>query len=127
MIGRFLAFRNFECAAQQLAANLWRKTLCNIFKARRDYGRITAKQSLKSAHGRIKDGMMLFQERDEVAHLRFVRRKLARVLGDFDEAVAVTRFLDLRKKEIQFDKIDICWISSAPPSTNCRADMNAGT
>src|SRR5262249_14927951 len=92
---------------QQLAANLWRKTLSDIFKARRNHGRITAKQSLKRAHGRVKHGMMSFQERDKLAHFGLVRRKLARVLGDFDEAVAVTRFLDLRKKEIQFDKIDV--------------------
>ena len=51
--------------------------------------------------------MMLFQERDEFAHFGLVRRKLARVLGDFDEAVAVARFLDLRKKEIQLDEIDV--------------------
>ncbi len=50
---------------------------------------------------------MLLQERDEVAHLRFVRRKFARVLGDFDEAVAVARFLDLRKQEIEFDEIEM--------------------
>src|SRR5689334_7537755 len=107
MIGRLLTFRNFECAAQQLAANLWRKTLSGIFKARRDYRRITAEQSLKSAHRRVKHGMMLFQERDKLAHFGFVRRKLERVLGDFDKAVTVARFLDLRKKEIQFNKIDM--------------------
>src|SRR6516225_667965 len=107
MISGPLAFRNFERAAQQLPANLWWKTRCDILKTRRDYGRITAKQSLKSAHGRVKHGMMLFQERDKLAHFRFVRRKFARVLGDFDETVAVARFLDLRKKEIQLDKIDV--------------------
>src|SRR4030095_12231598 len=76
-------------------------------KAGRDYGRITAKQPFKSAHGRVKHGMMSFQESDELAHFRLIRRKLASVLGDFDKAVAVARFLDLRKKEIQFDKIDV--------------------
>src|SRR5215510_268675 len=109
MIGRFLPIRNFECAAQQLTSDLWRKTLSDIFQTGRDYGRVTAKQPFKSAHGRVKHGMMLFQERDELAHFRFVRRKLARVLGDFDEAVAVARFLDVREKEIQFDKIDVLY------------------
>src|SRR5436190_23001616 len=107
MIRGFLAFRNFECAAQQLAANLWRKTLSDILEPGRNHGRITAKQSFKSAHGRIKHSMMLFQERDELAYFRFVRRKLVRVLRDFDEAVAIARFFDFRKKEIQFDKIDM--------------------
>src|SRR5215467_1485071 len=107
MIGGFLAFRNFERAAQQLTADLWRKTLSDILEAGRHHGRITTKQSFKSTHGRVKHGMMLFQKRDELAHLWFVGRKLARVLGDFDEAVAVARFFDPRKKEIQFDKIDV--------------------
>ena len=50
---------------------------------------------------------MLLQERDEIAHFGFVRRKFACVLCDFDKAVAVARFFDLRKQKIQFDKINV--------------------
>ena len=50
---------------------------------------------------------MLLQERDELAHFRFVRRKFARVLGDFDKAVAVACFFNFRKQKIQFDKINV--------------------
>ena len=50
---------------------------------------------------------MMFEEIDELAHLRFVRRELARVLGHLDKAIAVPRFLYFRKKKIQFDKIEM--------------------
>ncbi len=69
---------------------------------------------------------MLFKEPDEVAHFGFVRRKFARVFGDLDKSVAVPRLLYFGKEKVQFYEIDMLDFI-APPSTNCRADMNAGT
>src|SRR3954451_4978942 len=106
-ISSLFVFRNFERTAQQLPSHLWRKTSRDIFEAGRDYCRITAKQALKRVHRWIEHGVMLLQERDEIAHLRFVRRKFASVLGDFDKAIAVARFFNFRKQKIQFDKIDV--------------------
>ena len=56
---------------------------------------------------------MLLQELDELAHLGFVRRKFARVLGDFDKAIAIACFFHFRKQKIQFDKIDVLDFVSA--------------
>ena len=105
LIGGLFAFRDFERTAQHRAPNLWRKTRHDLFEAGRDHGWIAAKQAFKRVHGRIEHGVMLFQEADELAHLGFVRRKFACVLGDFDKAIAIARFLDFRKEKIQFDKI----------------------
>jgi hypothetical protein len=50
---------------------------------------------------------MLLEEANEFAHFRFLRGKIARMLRDLDKAVAVACFFDLRKKEIQLDKINV--------------------
>ena len=68
---------------------------------------IAAEQPFEHAHRRIEHGVMLLQELDELAHLGFVRREFARALGDFDEAIAVARFLHFGKEEIQLDEIDV--------------------
>src|SRR5262245_4285944 len=107
MVSDLFVFWNFERATQQLASNLWRKTRRDVFEARHDYGWITAKQAFKRIHGRIKYSVMLLKEANEFTDLRFVRRKFACVLGDFDKAVAVACFFDLRKQKIQFDKINM--------------------
>src|SRR6516162_5264529 len=107
MISDLFVFWNFEGATQQLAPNLRRKTRRDVFEAGHNYGWITTKQAFKGIHGWIKHSVMLLQERDEFAHLRFVRCKFACVLGDFDKAVAVLCFFDLRKQKIQFDEIDM--------------------
>src|SRR5215469_3483822 len=107
MISSLFVLRNFERATQQLPPNLWRKTRGDLFEARHDYGWITAKQAFKRIHGRIKYSVMLLEEANEFADLGFVRRKFACLLGDFNKAVAVSCFFDLRKQKIQFDKINM--------------------
>ena len=69
---------------------------------------------------------MLLEERDELAHLGLVRRELARVLGDLDEAIAIARFLDFRKEKIQLDEVEMLDLVRAALD-ELRADMNAGT
>ena len=48
---------------------------------------------------------MAFEEIDELAHLRLVRREFARMFGHLDKAIAITRLLHFRKEKVQFDKI----------------------
>ena len=50
---------------------------------------------------------MLFEELNELLHFRVLRRKIARVLGHFDETIAIACFLHLWKKEIQDDKVEV--------------------
>ena len=50
---------------------------------------------------------MLFEELNELLHFRFLRRKIARVLGHFNETIAIACFLHFREKEIQDDKVEV--------------------
>jgi hypothetical protein len=50
---------------------------------------------------------MLLEELDELADFRFLGWKIARVLGHFNEAIAIARFLHFWEKEIQDDKVEV--------------------
>ena len=101
MISGLFVFWNFERATQELAPDLWRKTGRDVFEAGHDYRWIAAKQAFKCIHGWIQHGVVLLEKRNEFAHRGFVRRKFACVLGDFDKAITVACFFDLRKQKIQ--------------------------
>src|SRR5947208_3664016 len=101
------AERFLKRPAQHRAAYLRRKPGHDFFQTGRNRTWIAAKQSFKNAYRRIKHGVMLFEELNEVLHFRFLRRKIARVLGHFDEAIAIARLLHLWEKEIQDDKVEV--------------------
>jgi len=113
VIGHLLAFRNFERAAQHRAPDLRWEMRHDVLKPGRDDGRLATKQPFKSAHCWIEYRVMLLEERNELAHLGFIGREFARVLGDLDKTVAIARLFDFGKQEIQFDEIEMLNFISA--------------
>jgi hypothetical protein len=63
---------------------------------------------------------------DEFLHLRVVGAELVSMLGNRRERVVPRVSFTLSNKKFNTMKL-MCWISSAPASTNSCADMKAGT
>src|ERR1044072_5097682 len=106
LVGLALVGWNFECAAAHVPPHLRRKSWRNLFQPGGNGAWIAAEERLEKVHRRIKNGMASLQKIDELAHLRFVWRELARSFRHLDKAIAVPRFLYFREKEIQFDEIE---------------------
>jgi hypothetical protein len=106
-VSGFLVLRRLERATAHDASHLRRKARDNVFQAGRDRGRIAAEKTFERHERRIENGVVLLEEIDELAHLRFVRAEFAGTLGHLDEPVAITRFFHFGEQEVEHDEIEV--------------------
>jgi len=113
-----------RCAGRLHAAHgaphLRRKTRHDLFQSGCDRGGFPQKKTFENAYCRIEHGVMLPEKADEV------RTSVVGVNSRARSATLVKRSRlrspSLPEQKVEHDEIE-CWISSAPPSTNCRADI----